>query len=561
MALASGARLGPYEVVAQIGAGGMGEVYRARDTTLIRDVALKVLPEAFAGDPERLARFQREAHVLASLNHPNIAHVYGVEDGALVMEFVDGEDLAERLARDGAIPIDEALPVALQIAEALECAHDLGIVYRDLKPANVKVRPDGTVKVLDFGLAKALEPAAATSVEAMNSPTLTARATEMGVIIGTAAYMSPEQARGRAVDRRADIWAFGAILFEMLTGRRAFDGNDISITLASVLKDDVRWDALPVDLPASVRRVLRRCLEKDPKRRLSAIGDARFDLEDGSRTPEDDRPSARRARWIAGVPWAIAVIALAALAAMSARVWKGGAPRDAVRLTVAAPDDKPLNTRVGPAVVIAPDGRSVVFNVIEGGTSRLYYRRLADTQATPLAGTDNAESPFFSPDGKWVGFFADEHLKKTSTTGGGALVLADVVADRGGAWGDDGTIVFQASNLRGGILQRVSDTGGPMTVLGTLAAEETTQRWPQVLPHRRGILYSSNAVTMAWDAGTIMVRRLDGSDPTVLVRNGYFGRYVPGHILFIRGATLFAVRFDLDSLTVSADPVTLVRAY
>src|SRR5215813_7311726 len=294
MALSVGTRLGPYEITGSIGAGGMGEVYRARDTKLDRDVALKVLPDSFVHDPDRLARFQREAKVLASLNHPNIAHIHGLEESngvqALVMELVEGEDLAQRLTR-GAIPIDEALPIAKQIADALEAAHEQGIIHRDLKPANIKIRSDGTVKVLDFGLAKPMDPAGVSAVDAMNSPTLTARATQMGMIIGTAAYMAPEQAKGKSVDQRADIWAFGVVLYEMLTGRRAFEGDDISITLAAVLKEDVDWQALPPDLPAPVRRLLRRCLEKDPKGRLSAIADARLELEDAGKP---DAADARR---------------------------------------------------------------------------------------------------------------------------------------------------------------------------------------------------------------------------------------------------------------------------
>ena len=283
MALSPGTRLGVYEVTTQIGAGGMGEVYRATDGNLKRSVAIKVLPASVAGDADRLARFQREAEVLAALNHPNIAAIYGLEKTpdftALVMELVDGDDLSSRIAR-GAIPIDEALPIARQIADALDAAHEQGIIHRDLKPANIKIRADGTVKVLDFGLAKAMDPAGTSRVDAINSPTVTAHATQMGMILGTAAYMAPEQAKGRSVDRRADIWAFGVVLYEMLTGRRAFDGDDISEVLASVLKTDPDLSVLPADVPPSVRRLLRRCLQKDPRKRLSAIGDARLELDE-----------------------------------------------------------------------------------------------------------------------------------------------------------------------------------------------------------------------------------------------------------------------------------------
>ena len=291
MPLSPGAAVGPYEVTGTLGAGGMGEVYRARDTKLGRSVALKVLPDLFASDPERLARFTREAQVLAALNHPNIAAIYGLEGEALVMELVEGDDLSVLIAR-GPMMLADALAVARQIADAIEAAHEQGIIHRDLKPGNVKVRADGTVKVLDFGLAKALDPNASSATsDTHNSPTLTARATQMGMIIGTAAYMSPEQARGKAVDRRADVWAFGAIVYEMLTGTRAFEGDDVSVTLASVIKDDPRWTALPGDLPPALTRLLRRCLEKDPKRRLSAIGDARLELEE-SAIPGLEAPAA-----------------------------------------------------------------------------------------------------------------------------------------------------------------------------------------------------------------------------------------------------------------------------
>ena len=299
MALAPGTRLGPYEIIAPLGAGGMGEVFRARDTKLNRDVAIKVLPDSFATDPDRLARFTREAHTLAALNHPNIAHIHGLEDssgvGALVMELVEGDDLSVLISR-GRLPLVDALPIARQIADALEAAHEQGIIHRDLKPGNIKVRSDGTVKVLDFGLAKALDPAGTSNPQAANSPTLSARGTHAGLIIGTAAYMSPEQARGKAVDRRTDIWAFGVVLYEMLSGQRAFEGEDISVTLASVIKEEVSWPALPADLPEPVRRLIRRCLEKDPKRRLRDIGEARLMLEDpASSEPEaTERGRSRR---------------------------------------------------------------------------------------------------------------------------------------------------------------------------------------------------------------------------------------------------------------------------
>ena len=385
--LSPGTRVGTFEIVAPLGSGGMGEVYRARDARLNRDVAIKVLPEIFTVDPERLARFRREAQVLASLNHTNIGHIYGLEDTApagsglspvcaLVLELVEGPTLAERIA-EGPMPLDDVLPIARQIADALECAHEQGVIHRDLKPANIKVRPDGTVKVLDFGLAKALDPASASSEDAMNSPTLTARATRMGVIVGTAAYMAPEQARGRAVDRRVDIWAFGVVLFEMLTGKRAFQGDDISITLAAVLKDDVDWAALPADLPPSVRRVLRRCLDKDPKRRLSAIGDARLDLED--QAIAGDAPVSHRGisppaapRWKQLLPWtaASAGLLMALIALVAWGPWRRGA--------VPAPGSSEQRDRVaGNPPSGAGLGRGDLPRRRDGGVCRVGWREAA----------------------------------------------------------------------------------------------------------------------------------------------------------------------------------------
>jgi len=367
MKLSPGTRLGPYEIRDSLGAGGMGEVYRARDLKLDRDVAIKVLPELFASDPDRLARFEREAKTLASLNHPNIAHIHGLEEGrALVMELVEGEDLSQRLDR-GPVPLDEAVPIARQIADALEAAHDQGIIHRDLKPANVKVRADGTVKVLDFGLAKLLGPAEAghygshgSGPEAMNSPTFTSPAmTQMGMILGTAAYMAPEQARGKPADRRADIWAFGCVLYEMLTGKRPFAGDDISMTLAAVLKENVDFTALPADTPTSIRRLLRRCLEKDPRKRLSAMGDARLEL--------DDEPSgepvlpAIASRWHVRVIWGAAgalVAAAAVIAGLPSRSQSVGAPR-VVRSQITFPDT-PLLLLTERALALAPDASELI---------------------------------------------------------------------------------------------------------------------------------------------------------------------------------------------------------
>ena len=568
MPLAPGARLGPYEILSPIGAGGMGEVYRARDSKLNRDVAIKVLPELFTADPDRLARFRREAQVLASLNHPNIGHIYGFEDSgathALVLELVEGPTLADRIEQ-GAIPLEDALPIARQIADALECAHELGIVHRDLKPANIKVREDGTVKVLDFGLAKALEgPGETGSGAVMNSPTLTARGTQLGIIVGTAAYMAPEQARGRAVDRRADIWAFGVVLYEMLTGKRAFQGDDISITLASVLKEDPRWNELPADLPVSVRRVLRRCLEKDPKRRLSAIGDARLELEDVSEVPvaASGPPPIVRARWRQGLPWILTALTTAAAVTSVAlwAPWRSAATRTSVRISADIGIEGALAVNIGPAAVISPDAQTAVFVVQTGARNLLYVRRLDQLHSTLLQGTDDAQSPFFSPDSQWIGFFTADKLKRVSAAGGAPVTLCDAPGGRGGSWGTDGTIVFQPNSAPMGVLHRVSEAGGTSTPIGKATEGEVAQRWPQVLPGGKAVLYSSNTATIGWDAGTLMAQPLGGGEPKLLLRGGFHGRYVrSGHLLYIRDGTLFSVSFDPERLELRGSPSPVVE--
>ena len=416
MSFSPGARVGAYQILDRLGQGGMGEVYRARDTKLNRDVALKVLPDLFARDPDRLARFTREAQVLASLNHPNIGAIYGIEGDALVMELVDGQDLSAMIDR-GPMPLADVLPIAKQIADALEAAHEQGIVHRDLKPANIKVKADGTVKVLDFGLAKALGPEGGSAPDLMNSPTLTAHATQMGMIIGTAAYMAPEQARGKPVDRRADIWAFGVVLYEMLTGRRAFDGDDVSITLASVLKDDPKWQELPADLPTPLSRLLRRCLEKEPKRRLSAIGDARLELEEHEPTSVAIAAGrARRAAHLDGVaalarsrghrhhgccggyPLALGTVAherRRRTSVHSSATWRDGLPG----LDWAWPC-RPTARWSRSSSVPLPDRKTSC-----GSDRSIRCRRAGwkDTQGAAL--------PFWSPDGRRIGFFTNSKLK------------------------------------------------------------------------------------------------------------------------------------------------------
>ncbi|TAK11950.1 MAG: serine/threonine-protein kinase [Acidobacteria bacterium] len=584
MALLPGTRLGPYEIVAPIGAGGMGEVYRATDTKLNRDVAIKVLPESFALDGDRVARFTREAQVLASLNHPNIAAIYGIEESnvqglmsnvrALVMELVEGEDLSAHIAR-GAMPLAEALPIAKQIADALEAAHEQGIVHRDLKPANIKLRADGTIKVLDFGLAKAMDPAGTSSDTPMNSPTMTARATQMGMIIGTAAYMAPEQARGRAVDRRADVWAFGVVLYEMLTGRRAFDGDDISITLASVLKEDVTWEALPGDLPVPVRRVLRRCLEKDPKRRLSSIGDARLELEeaaspadrDGGATPA---PAASGRR--AGLPMAVAA-AVVVSAVTGVLAWRARAPEPArpMLLSLAPPRGEVVQINVNqPDLAISHDGRRIAYSYGNAGSAFVVRSldQFGDAVFTDLG--PQARSPFYSPDDKWVGYFAagstgaNARLKKVAASGGVPLEIAEVSGNlRGASWGRDDVIVFGSTAPQSGLL-RVSAAGGTPEVLTRrdASAGEVDHFWPALMPDGRHVVFTVVRVpTGSTDTAQRDLAVLDLASRTwrVIRPNASYPKYLAtGHLLFATPGGAFAAPFDPVACEFRGDAIRVI---
>jgi hypothetical protein len=547
--LAAGTRFGPYEILAPIGAGGMGEVYRARDTKLGRDVAIKVLPDAFANDAERMARFEREAHVLASLNHPNIATIYGLEESnnirALVMELVEGPTLAERIVR-GAIPLEEALTIAKQIAEGLEYAHERGIIHRDLKPANIKLTGDGQVKLLDFGLAKALDkrvPAGNPSI----SPTLTADSTRAGIILGTAAYMAPEQARGAVVDKRTDIWAFGVVLYEMLTGERAFAGDTVSDTLAAVLKTGPACAAIPVGM----RQLVRRCLEKDVKRRLLDIGEARLVIEeqlDGGTGSIEIVPPPERKRVL---PWAVAgVSALVAVIALWT-LWQATGPVNypLMRLSL---DLRPELTVAGfgISVILSPEGTRVVYTGRDtDGKLRLFTRQLDREQATPLAGTEGAENPFFSPDGQWIAFFANGKLKKVSIQGGGAVMLCDAPGGRGGSWGEDGNIIAALSASSG--LTQVPSGGGAVQPVTELKPEkrDSSHRWPQVLLKSHAVLFTAEATTGAYDEATIEVQSLRTRERKTLVREGYYGRYVPsGHLIYVRQGLLYAASIDVKHL-------------
>ena len=437
MPLTPGTTLGPYEVTAKIGEGGMGEVYRARDTKLDRDVALKVLPQAFTDDPDRLARFEREAKVLASLNHPNIGHIYGLEEAegqkALVLELVEGPTLAERI-KQGPIPVDEALPIAKQIAEALEAAHEQGIIHRDLKPANVKVKDDGTVKVLDFGLAKAMDRTP--SGDPSESPTLTASATAMGVIMGTAAYMSPEQARGRPVDKRSDIWAFGAVLYEMLSGKRPFQGRDVSETLGAVLRLEPDWNTLPTDTPPRLSTLLRRCLEKEPKERVHDVADVRLAMAGGFESsvsaPSDSVVTPQLQVWQRPVPAAIAALGLVAITGLTMWTLRPSPEQPPVtRFTITLPPSDALSANIGHGhvVTLSPDRKTLVYAGSRNGVTQLFSRSMAAPEAVPLPGTEgNVKNPMFSTDGDWIAFAdnsdpASRALKKVALAGGPPVTL------------------------------------------------------------------------------------------------------------------------------------------
>jgi eukaryotic-like serine/threonine-protein kinase len=573
MSLSPGTRLGPYEVLAPLGAGGMGEVHRATDTRLKRQVALKILPPALAADPDRLARFQREAEVLASLNHPHIAAVYGLEDGAgvkaLVMELVEGPTLADRIAQ-GRLPIGEALAIARQIAEALEAAHEQGIVHRDLKPANVKVREDGTVKVLDFGLAKLTDAGAAVRGgrdDLSHSPTLTSPAamTGMGVILGTAAYMSPEQARGRPVDKRTDIWAFGAVLYEMLTGARPFVGEDVTDMIAEVVKSTPNWAALPPEVPPHVVTLVQRCLEKDRKARIGDMAVARFLLSEhaalgGSAAAYPAGPAAPRLR--RPLPWMLAAALAGGLAGWLfarrpavtppvARLQMGLAPADHLVGSIASA--RPSRT----AVAIAPDGRSLVFSGIRGNATQLYLRRLDHADATPVTGSDGAIAPFFSPDGRWIGFWADNAIKKVPAAGGPPVTVTEMPSGSGwgASWRDDGTIFFAA---RDGIF-KVPAAGGTPAQVTTPNGGGERHLLPQALPGGNALLFTT-MTSEDWQTANVVAQSLDDGERRVLVPGGADARYVgTGHLVYMKSGTLMAVAFDARSRETAGAPVALIE--
>jgi len=586
VALTPGTRIGSYEITAQIGVGGMGEVYRATDTNLARQVAIKVLPEAVAADAERLARFDREAKTLAVLNHPNIAAIYGLERSAgttaLVMELVEGPTLADRIAQ-GPIPVDEALAIAKQIAEALEAAHEQGIIHRDLKPANVKVRQDGTVKVLDFGLAKAMEPTGAMSPAGSMSPTITTPAiTQAGLILGTAAYMSPEQARGKPVDRRADIWAFGCVLYEMLAGTRAFEDEDVSTTLSKVLQRDPDFEALPATVPPAVRQTLRTCLRKDARQRASDIHDVRLAMEgafnaeaDASQAAAVEPPRLWQRPRVAGALLAGAVVlALVVGAVASWLVTPAPAPLDVMRFVIAPPAQAPLlNSPNLRDLAITRDGRQVIYVGRGPDGPALYSRAVDQLEGAPIRGADLARSPFVSPDGQWVGFLdvSQRRLQKVSILGGPPLLLYEVSS---GAiidprWMADGHIIFGEVLGPDAGLSRVGESGGEIERLTEPDAGER-HLWPFALPGGKTVLFT--AVTLAggggqatrWSQATaqLMVLTLDTGEIKTLDLAGTSPHYVrTGHLLYATADnTLRAVPFDADRLEVTGSPVPVVEA-
>ena len=550
----------------------MGVVYRARDTKLNRDVALKVLPDLFASDPDRLARFNREAQTLASLNHPNIAHVHGLEESggvrALVMELVEGDDLSQRIGR-GAIPVDEALQTAQQIAEALEAAHQQGIIHRDLKPANIKLRPDGTVKVLDFGLAKALAPEQDSMSPAPSSqlPTITSPAmlTGLGIVLGTAAYMSPEQAKGREADKRSDIWAFGCVLYEMLTGRRPFDGEDTTDVLGAVVRLEPAWEALPSNVPAPVRTLLKQCLVKDRRQRVGDIAAARFVLDHHAGLAPTV-PVTSRSHRIAWLVAALSILAMIATAAVARQIIRSGAAvSDPLQFSITPPEKTVFGgpaaggTGRAPQLAISPDGRNIAFVAGAQAAFQLWLRPMASQEARLIQGTEGAAFPFWSPDSQFVGFFAGGKLKKVAISGGPPVELADAATGRGGSWSRDNVIVFDRALGSG--LFRVSSGGGVAAPVTTLAEGEDAHRWPHFLADGKHFFYTAVTGTCcpATTPGTIKIGSLDQTEPAVaLLQADSSATYAFNRLLFTRDPMLMAVPFDPDRRQLAGEAVPVI---
>jgi serine/threonine-protein kinase len=573
MPLTAGTRLGSFEVLAAIGAGGMGEVYQARDTKLNRDVALKILPDAFTVDGDRIARFRREAQVLASLNHPNIAHIYGFEDSgsthALVLELVEGPTLGDRIAK-GPIPLDEALPIAKQIAEALEAAHEQGIVHRDLKPANIKVMPDGKVKVLDFGLAKLIEtPRPVHAAAFSQSPTITTPAmmTGVGIVLGTAAYMSPEQARGKPIDRRADIWAFGCVLFEMLTGRQTFDaGETVSDAVAAILRTEPEWSSLPANTPQHIVRLLRRCLQKDSLKRLPHIGLARVEIDEGAATntatavlpTEAVKASRTRVAVIAAVALAAGGVLTAVIAIL---MRPASVPMKVVRFAIVPPAATPVKPGGGDVnLAISPDGTQMAYSsgVAGGAEGPLVYRALDRLEVTAIPGVVGRR-PFFSPDGKWVAFFNGGELKKVQIGGGPAIPVCQITGQgRGGTWGSDNTIVFATSDQATGLMAVPAGGGNPQPLTKPdVERGERDHYEPSFLPSARAVLFEITAGSP--DDAQIAVLDRTTNQVKRLLRGGNASYVDPGYLVYSAAGTLRAVRFDAKRLEVVGDPVPVLN--
>ena len=582
MPLSAGARLGPYQVLTQIGVGGMGEVYRATDTRLKRAVAIKVLPASVAQDPDRLARFNREAEVLARLNHAHIAQIHGLETSngiqALVMELVEGPTLADRIAQ-GAIPAEEALAIAKQIAEALEAAHEQGIVHRDLKPANIKVCADGTVKVLDFGLAKAMEPASGIREKhahhVSEAPTVTSPAllTSEGVILGTAAYMSPEQARGKPVDTRTDIWAFGCVLYEMLTGRRAFDGEDVTDTLGNVLKMEPDWTPLAAKAPASVILAIRACLKKDPRQRVAHIRDALFALNGAFETaPADETIANLRAQSVWRRTLSLVAMLTIGGALVGAIAWLTPQPqpqRPLVQFEVSAPQGSLFpGANAVPRFAVSHDGQAVVFEAgPPNGPFQLWLRRLDAVDPRPLSATENpadaaVQSPFWFPGGREIGFFDEvtEKLKKVDIDGRVVQTVADVPGNQYGGSANSSGVILVASLATKGV-QRISADSGETPVQVTMldsGLEERAHLWPRFLPDGRSFLYLS--MTEDRQNRAVYVASLDSGQRKAILRNEFMAEFVPpDQLLFVRGDALFSQTFDLQRLEVTGEPVVVAQ--
>lgn len=561
MSLAPGTRLGAYEVVGLLGAGGMGQVYRARDTVLGRDVALKTLPDSVTADPDRLARFRREAQLLAALNHPHIAGIYGLDESGgrqvLVLEFVEGPTLADRLAH-GPLPVDEAVAIAIEIGEALQAAHEKGIVHRDLKPANIALTATDRVKVLDFGLAKATAPLTTPEADVVNSPTITsAGRTAAGVILGTAAYMSPEQAKGRAADKRSDVWAFGCVLFELLAGRRPFRGEDVSDTVAAVLQSPPRWEDLPPSVPPEIRALLHGCLEKNPRDRVGDISAALYVLKSARLQPVHVPAPRRRVSWMSLALVLLAMAGVAAAAAAAAWRFRPAAPVPLVaRFNVPVDGDRQL-TLSRNVLAVSSDGGRIVY----AADGRLYLRRLSELESRAIPGADPAIQPAFSPDGLSLAYWATPALKRISVDGGVPVTICQSVsAPFGINWGEHGIVFVQPG--RG--IMRVGPAGGEPEMLVSLQNGDSMAHSPQILPDGKTLIYSAstldNSDSNFWDRGRIIARSLESGQETTLVTGGSDGRYLPtGHLVYMVEGTLMAVPLDLSRMQVTGSAVPVVE--